>query len=87
MPKQNSIPEMCTMASQSDMTAAPRMSDDYVWFGILLLGPHPITQEPNSWFYTRTDPPTPLSPEDNERAEKLAAEVFNRPFSKEVSTP
>lgn len=52
--------------------------DDFVAFGpLLLIGPHPVTRKPDSWLYVPGDPPVPLSPEDNERAEKLAAEIFN----------
>ena len=57
------------------------MNDDFVGFGRFLIGPHPVTREPNCWLYFRTAPPTPLSPEENERAEKIAADVFNMPLA------
>lgn len=46
----------------------------FVPFGVLVIGPHPKTGDPNSWLYR----PVPLSPHENEIAEKTAADVFNR---------
>lgn len=57
----------------------PLNPDDWLYMGSYLVGPHPITKEARRWFYTNTLPPVPLSPEDNEKAEKIACDIFNAP--------
>ncbi len=60
------------------MNTHTKTPSEFLNFGRYLLGPHPFTGEPDCWFYYRGDPPRPFTPEDNERAEKLAAEILNR---------
>lgn len=50
---------------------------EYEWFGgDYIVGPHPVTGQPLGWHYRPGSPPQALSTEENERYEKLVADVF-----------